>query len=563
MPVYTLQGPDGRTYKIEGPEGATAEQLGAFITQSRTPAKQETYDPTEGMSGPQKFFAGVGKGMTDVGYGIGQALGLVSREDVQRKRDTDRALMNTGAGTWGAVTGNVAAALPAAMIPGANTVGGAAAIGGVMGLLQPSTSTEETLTNTGLGVVGGAAGQKIGQGVGRLMGGNTNANAAALATPGKAGAKASVTGSVNTSVRGGGSGFGTVDPTDVGGLSSSQQSIMDWGRKQGFRLTPGQASGSRSLQQLEAKLESQPMTSGTFNRIKDANQTRLNQIAARAIGENADEVSAEVLEQAHNRIGNIYKMIANDRSRAINPDDFLGRLQEIEMNYEGLIYNANGDAVSVLNNPLVKRMFGYAEKGQATGKQLQDLASRMGKAAKDQMTSANGNRQLGMALFEAKELADDLLEQGLTGQSLKAFQEARSQYRNLMLLTSRQGIVNPASGNVQGGSLASALQQQDRLGYLFNRNQGDLYNAARFAQAFKPVVGDSGTATRSMINNAMDLVTQVPINVATSAYASSPMVSMAANVGRGVAPGTFTPDVLRYTNLLSRSGGIGLLNAPE
>jgi hypothetical protein len=474
-------------------------------------------------------------------------------------------LMDTGAGFGGSVFGNIAAAVPAAFIPGANSVVGASLIGGGLGFLQPSTSTEETLTNTGIGAVGGAAGQKIGQTVGRFLGGNKNANAAAQANvgQGKAGANASVNASVNQRVTGGGSGYGYVDPTDVGGLSSSQQNVMDWARQKGFKMTPGQASGSRSLQQLEAKLESQPMTSGTFNKIKDNNQILLNRIAAMSIGEKADEVSSDVLEQAHNRIGSVYKMIANDRTRKIDPDAFLTRLQGIEADYDGLIYNANGDAVSVLNNPLVKRMFGYAEKGGATGEQLQDLASRMGKAAKEQMTSANGNRQLGMALFEAKDLADDLLEQGLTGETLKAFRDARGQYRNLMLLTGRQGVVNPASGNVQGGALAAALQQKDRVGYLFNRNQDDLYNAARFAQAFKPIVGDSGTATRSQVNNVLDIVTQVPINVATSAYASSPVINLSANLARGMAPNTFTPSVLRNMNAASRTGMIGLLNTPE
>lgn len=32
MPVYTIEGPGGKRYDIEGPEGATAEQLGAFVT---------------------------------------------------------------------------------------------------------------------------------------------------------------------------------------------------------------------------------------------------------------------------------------------------------------------------------------------------------------------------------------------------------------------------------------------------------------------------------------------------------------------------------------------------
>ncbi len=170
MPVYTLQGPDGKTYKIEGPAGATAEQLAAVVTgqqQSDDARKQrqaaqleedrKTFAPTVGMSGPERFAAGVGKAITDIGRGAGQMVGLVGRDDVAEARKLDSSLMNTGAGQAGNFAGNVALAAPTALIPGANTITGAGLIGAGMGFLQPSTSTQETLLNTGVGGAAGAA----------------------------------------------------------------------------------------------------------------------------------------------------------------------------------------------------------------------------------------------------------------------------------------------------------------------------------------------------------------------------------------------------------------------
>lgn len=166
MPVYTLQGPDGRTYKIEGPAGATAEQLAAVVqgqptreqkVQAQIEADRKLYDPTEGMSGLEKFRAGAGKAVADIGRGVGQMVGLVSRDDVAESRQNDKALMNTGAGVAGNVAGNLAAFAPTAFIPGANTVTGAGLIGAASGLIQPSTSTTETLKNTAVGGVTGMA----------------------------------------------------------------------------------------------------------------------------------------------------------------------------------------------------------------------------------------------------------------------------------------------------------------------------------------------------------------------------------------------------------------------
>lgn len=120
-------------------------------------------DPTEGMSGFDKFAAGAGKAIVDTGRGLGQMVGLVDRKDVEESRKLDSSLMNTSAGKWGNFTGNVATTLPLAFVPGANTIKGAALIGSLAGLALPSTSTEETLKNTGLGTLAGGGGVLAGR----------------------------------------------------------------------------------------------------------------------------------------------------------------------------------------------------------------------------------------------------------------------------------------------------------------------------------------------------------------------------------------------------------------
>lgn len=143
---------------------------------------QRLADPTAGMSGFDKFRAGAGKAFSDIGTGVSQMANPVmdffsprqltlsdlvtgkkpisrveqGRKDVAESRSRDAALMGTGSGVAGNIFGNVVAAVPTAFIPGANTIAGSAAIGAGMGLMQPSTSTSETLQNTGFGGVAGA-----------------------------------------------------------------------------------------------------------------------------------------------------------------------------------------------------------------------------------------------------------------------------------------------------------------------------------------------------------------------------------------------------------------------
>jgi hypothetical protein len=120
--------------------------------------KPDKMDATEGMSTGEKFLAGIGKSMHDLGQGVGQMVGLTSRDDVAESRRLDADLMKTTAGKVGDFAGNVATTVPLAFVPGANTVKGASLIGSLTGLMQPSTSTQETATNTGFGgVIGGGS----------------------------------------------------------------------------------------------------------------------------------------------------------------------------------------------------------------------------------------------------------------------------------------------------------------------------------------------------------------------------------------------------------------------
>lgn len=168
----------------------------------------------------ENYLAGVGKGFVDVGRGLrqfgvlaGNTIGLVDDATVDRTmaevdeaKALDAELMNSKAGLAGAITGGVAATVPAFLVPGAaagtatnigraaaasgNTaraaqaakvasaatkVGqvvnpisyrGAAAVGAATGAVQPVASDESRLANVGLGATGGTVGQAAGRVIG-------------------------------------------------------------------------------------------------------------------------------------------------------------------------------------------------------------------------------------------------------------------------------------------------------------------------------------------------------------------------------------------------------------
>jgi len=278
------------------------------------------------------FLAGAGQNIMGLARGASQFLpGGSNRADIAEQRRLDSDLNKRSAAT----AGNLLSNLPLAFLPGAGTVRGAAAIGGVTGLAQPSVSTTETLGNAALGAGGGAAGQMVGNRIAQMIGGR-NVLAPARSTSnqtvniGPSASRASTNVTANPQVSARTSQFVPVGDDISAGLTNAQISAMAAGQRLGMRTTPGQSTGSKVLQQLEAKLESQPATSGTFFGIKRNNAQTLNRAVASAMGEDADDISSAVLDRAYTRMGDVFDSVADDIPRQVDPDRFLNGLARVE-----------------------------------------------------------------------------------------------------------------------------------------------------------------------------------------------------------------------------------------
>lgn len=177
--------PDGTVIKGV-PEGTTKTELLGRLQLAKHPAAEglmrqmASEQATADTSGFGKFLAGAGKSVADVGLGIRQLVGNAPQQEVDESKARDAALMNSGAGMAGNITGNVAQAL----LPGLGAVGagktmalpalqaagklaltspasmtGALASGGLgaaQGFLQPTAEGDSRGMNTGVGLLGGA-----------------------------------------------------------------------------------------------------------------------------------------------------------------------------------------------------------------------------------------------------------------------------------------------------------------------------------------------------------------------------------------------------------------------
>lgn len=465
--------------------------------------------------------------------------------------------------------GRMAGQIAATAIPATKAVQAAGALtspvraGAISGVVS-SPLTEQVITpegqdmttgqfvakkveQAGAGGVSGALGGYVFDKFGRVIAGRPAMQQTTAAPTAQANVSAQIT--PTAQVTGGGSTLGQVGPDPTSMLTEAQRSIMQRGQDLGFRLTPGQATGSRSLQQMEARMESNPFFSGPFNTIKQQNQEALNRQVALSIGEDTTELSAPVLGRAARRIGQVFEDAADPNLRQIDQNMVMNSMASINSRFEDVTTKP------VLQQPLVQKLLKIAESGQATGEQLQALSSKLGKVAKKEMTSAAGDRDMGEALMMVKEVVDDSLMSGMSEAQRAALMQARQQYRNLMSIETG-GVVNPSSGNVSGLQLANVLQRKDKSGFMRGGTETGMYDAARFAQSFKPIVGDSGTATRSMELTPLNMLLSMPTNLAARAYASAPTTSiMRAAQGPGVAENLLTEEQRRLLRRLSPIAG--------
>jgi hypothetical protein len=334
--------------------------------------------------------------------------------------------------------------LATAAIPGGLAV--QTAIGAGQGALTADDATSGALT--------GAAGSVIGAGLGNLAGRIGNR---------LAGVRAAVT-----------------QTDEAGRLLSKLQDL-------GFDLSPGQITGDRVTRLAEATLKSQPFTGGAFSRMAIRNQKTLNRLAARAIGQNADNVGVLVRDQAADTLGKVFDKVGKEVGYVDIPQSTVDELS-------GMVPQR------YLKNLGLERQ-GKLSGGLISGDEAMSLRSRLGKASR--AAWRNGDDVTATVFDDMVDeidgrmaVPDDLAEEWAL---------AREQWRNLVAIEG--GSALSAEGNVNARSL---LTQQKRIfgqrpSGLLRQETQDLLDASRgiASQAFGDIVPDSGTATRQALMQAV------------------------------------------------------------
>lgn len=408
----------------------------------------------EGMSGLDKFRAGMGKALTDIVRGTGQTLGVVDQRDVTESKQRDAALMNSGAGMAGNVVGNIAAAAPAAFIPGANTVVGAAAIGGGMGALQPVAEGESRATNIGLGAAGGALGQTVGQAAGRFL-----------------------------------------RPVQSN-LSPQQTALANAARARGIPLDAADITGSRPLTVMRDVMANLPLTADRQATTQAAKQAAFNRAVAGTFGSSDDALTPAALQGARDRLGQQFTALSNRNTMQASPQ-FLNDLAAIE---QAANRSMTPDVARVVRNH-IDDVLARVEPGDVmNGNAYRALDSELGRVLR---TSSNGDIRHGVG--QVRDALRTAMDQSISAADRQAWQQARREYANLMTVAPL--AARSETGDVSGRALLAAANRGGRSTAF--TGAGDLGELGRIGRAFiAEQTPNSGTAQRSFYQR---LLTENPL----------------------------------------------------
>lgn len=436
MPKFRVTNPQGEKYDITAPDEATEAQVmdvaQTHFTQAAADRKEmeKLADPTAGMSGPEKALAGAGKFFSDTGTAaqqIGASVGIGDKAaadaEVADSRKRDAPLMKS----WWAKAGHFAPALAAAFIPGANTLGGAAAIGGGMGALQPVGEGESRLANALVGTVAGTAGQAVG----------SEAGAAVTSALARRAAERVAAQTANA-------------PRDA---------VTAAARESGLVIPPAQSNPTvlnRTLEGVGGKIK-------TGQAASRENQPTINKIIAKDLGLPEDQpITREALSGVRKKAGQAYENLAQGNFETDKIfRDRVGALTERHATLAKELPELSDPAVLTLG----KRLSG---KEEFSGRTLVDAIGELRDKATKAFTA--GDKSLGRVYRGMADEAENLIERNLlaadaakfniakvSGGTYQAPKEALAAFRDARQLIAKS---YGAEGALKGSNIDAAKYAQ-------------------------------------------------------------------------------------------------------
>lgn len=486
MPIYTLEGPDGKKYRIEGPEGATADQLAAVIQGGQPPAPQKGNMLGDLAAGAVRGAGSIGATLLAPIDALARKAGIqndfIGRTD--RRESMDAALQGMGANTdslayKGAKVGaEIAGTLPvggvlakgAAMVPGLARLAPAIASGGI------SAPGANLLTRAAGGAItGGATAGLVNPedaGLGAMIGG---------AMPGAAMAAGKVGQAIGRQLK---------PSAEVAPLARRAMEM-------GAPLGVADVAEGKFTKAVRSVLNDAPMTGGIGAAQNEAKQKWFNRAVGEVFDAADDKLTPEVLDAAKKKMGTEFDRIWGSNNLIVD-DKLMASLGKTRANAMMLPKGERARIVSMLDD--LEGQIAQAPDGSIVipgdvANRYQSTIRKTAESAqsflKDELTRLRGDM---LSAFNRSVSPEDAAALALNQKKYKAFKTVEP-----LLAKGEAGVAGREAGDVPASLLPNAVMGS----YKSNVAGSPLAELSRIGSKFLvDRTPQTGGSARAMIQNS-------------------------------------------------------------
>lgn len=455
----------------KGPSEYDAAFSAANPSEPKDLRKEAAKMAAEGMTSFDRFVAAYGGAAPALVRGFKQATTTNPAESAKLKSEEEGArLMREGLGTAGAFgygVGSVASAVPAMMLPGANTILGAGIVGAAQGAIEPLVEGESRLARSALGGAIGSAAQWL-------------IPKAAMALGQR---------SFNNTVR--------------KSENAAKDAAQAEGRKLGLSVAPSEAGGGRVNDWLESLAGKAALKQDIQRKNAEIIRTK---IAPQSIGI-GEPLTPDILAMVRKSQGDAGYAPLDAMGKVNWTPEYVDALKSIESKF------GRSKALTTSQKvPEVGQLVNELNIGQMSGKQLnetiKDLRELGNKNAAIMYGQNPSLKQLGKAQVSASKALEDLATQNLTIQGkedvIPAMLKAREQIAKTYDL---QRALNPVTGDISPSVFAKKLRKGEKL-------TGKLKTLAEMAVSFPNAFAADAARIPSPGVSALNLPTAVAAGAA-------------------------------------------------
>jgi len=278
----------------------------------------------------------------------------------------------------------------------------------------------------------------------------------------------------------------------------------------GGHLTPGQRTGDKTGDIIEARIQSDPYSADFMNEIGDMNQENVNQLALEALDiEGVTDLTQEGIMLADQQLSRQFREVGQNLDPMTMNSNYLQDIKEV------------APKIRHIRDPELQRAL--SSLGEEGGAMYEDLPGSTWMKLRTELTDVTNTSDSSALTNRAGDLINQLDDMVLNNRPDQAVEYLRTR-KQFELLATMKGGNTVKDGNVNPRLLANKLKQHYGASYApkmeeINPRMGPL---ARNVQAgtsteMTPQFGRSGTAERS---GAAGLLSSIVKRPAYSAYMS-------------------------------------------